>query len=412
MIRNSLATVRTWLTAALVMGSCTLGFGQSTVVLDDGTEVPVITKYDTSVGAGPAQPASQSQNPSGGLSYYSANYLSLGSKFLPFNIVGTDPSLGTATTSVGTFIVPLKIVYDTQGGFSLDGTNQEGPTVASPIFQTADFVSGGVDIGTTQYGDAIQRSEWWGVSGFDQGGYHVLLGQPALMATQTLHVTCASGPGTAGCQGVAYQLSGGTLIGVVRSTVLDKFINGLVSQFRTVGLLDANGNLQVLNASQLPIFLTDSVYEGSNGTINTCCILGYHNSQGPPAATAQTWIYAGWTRNNTFRNNVILDVQALSHEVSEWLNDPFVGSFRVGFLNIVAPYVLPGQGGACQVNFETGDVLEAPPIVFTEMTSGTTYHLQDEAYIWYFLQGPSFAANGEYSYLGTFASPSTLCGPG
>ena len=59
------------------------------------------------------------------------------------------------------------------------------------------------------------------------------------------------------------------------------------------------------------------VYEGSNGTINTCCILGYHNSQGPPAATAKTWIYAAYTEPGTFVGNVILDVQALLEMLDE-----------------------------------------------------------------------------------------------
>jgi hypothetical protein len=61
------------------------------------------------------------------------------------------------------------------------------------------------------------------------------------------------------------------------------------------------------------------------------CILGYHNSQGRPAATAKTWIYAAYTEPGTFGGNSILDVRALSHEVAEWLNDPFVGAFAFGF---------------------------------------------------------------------------------
>ena len=163
----------------------------------------------------------------------------------------------------------------------------------------------------------------------------------------------------------------------------------------------------------LPIFLTDNVYEGSNGTINTCCILGYHASQGPPAATAKTWIYAAYVESGTFGGNVILDVQALSHEVAEWLNDPFVGAFAFGFLNIIPPAILPGQGGACIVNFETGDPLESPPAVFTQVTNGTAYHLQDEVFLpWYLHTTPSFSVNGWYSLQNTLKTFSSLCGPG
>jgi hypothetical protein len=163
----------------------------------------------------------------------------------------------------------------------------------------------------------------------------------------------------------------------------------------------------------LPIFLTDNVFESRDGTINTCCVLGYHNSQGLPASTAATWIYTAHTEPGTFRNNVILDVQPLSHEVTEWLNDPFVGALAIGFVNLIPPALLPGQGGACIINFETGDPLEAPPAVFTQTIDGTTYHLQDEVFLpWYLHTTPSFSVNGQFSFQNTLTTPSSLCGPG
>jgi hypothetical protein len=185
-------------------------------------------------------------------------------------------------------------------------------------------------------------------------------------------------------------------VGVVASAFLDARIASLTAAYA---------------ATTLPVFLTDNVFEGFDGTIGTCCILGYHNSQGGPITTGKTWIYAAHTEPNTFVNNVILDVQPLSHEVAEWLNDPFVGAFPG--LNFIPPAILPGQGGACIINFETGDPLEAPPVVFTKVTSGTTYHLQDEVFLpWYLHSSPSFSVNGSLTFLGTFSKPSTLCNPG
>jgi hypothetical protein len=56
---------------------------------------------------------------------------------------------------------------------------------------------------------------------------------------------------------------------------------------------------------------------------------------------------------------------------------------------------LPNQGGACIPNFETGDPLEAPLVTFAKETNATTYHLQDEVFLPWYLQGtPSFSANG------------------
>jgi hypothetical protein len=91
-------------------------------------------------------------------------------------------------------------------------------------------------------------------------------------------------------------------------------------------------------------------------------------------STAQTWIYAVYTEPGTFRGYAFVDVVPLSHAVAEWLNEPFGGAFPG--INLIRPAVLPGQGGNCIINFETGDPLEAllPATWFTEMTNGTVYH--------------------------------------
>ncbi len=377
---------------------------QTTITDDDGTTYTVVMKYDRRLGSGPAQQAGGSgtagltgnSNPSGGLQYYTGHYTSFG-RANPFNIVGTDPSLGAATTIIPTVIVPIKLTFPS--GRILDGTNQVAATQNSPIFLTADYTTGGTDIGVTQYGDAILRAEFWNLPGFSQAGYHVLLGVPNIAPTVSITVPgsgCTASPHNPG--GSCGNTYSSGAIGVVNTNFFDAQLNALIASY---------------TPNEMPIFLTDNVFEGDDATVFTCCTLGYHNSEGPPIATAHTWIYAAYTRTGTFGGNAILDVQALSHEVSEWLNDPFVGAFTLGGINFIPPAKLPGQGGACIINFETGDPLEAPPIVFTEVTNGTTYHLQDEAFLpWYLHTVPSFSVNGYYSYLGTFATFSSLCGPG
>ena len=368
-----------------------------TLALDlaDGP-VAVAADSGAAVGRGPDQDPGQAD----GLAFYSTNYTSLGGVQLPFNIVGTNPANGAATTTVPTVIVPIKIVYATPTADllpktldgTLDGTNVVPAIQNSPIFLTTDYTVGGTDLGVTQFGDALQRAEFHNVAGFS-ANYHVLLGTSTVMPTVTLTVTTTK-------QGNLYRLRSGALVGVVASAFLDAEIDSLVKGF---------------TADTLPIFTTDNVFEGDDGTINTCCILGYHNSQRPPASTAKTWIYNGYTEPGTFSNNVILDVQPLSHEVSEWLNDPFVGALAIGFLNLIPPAILPGSGGGCIVNFETGDPLEftLPAAQFTEVTNGTTYHLQDEVLLpWYLHTTPSFSVNGQYSFQNTFTSFSSLCGPG
>jgi hypothetical protein len=392
MNRRSLRLQCVCLLAAMVFFGCVPVFAQSnkaTLELADGTQPLVTVKFNKSIGAGPAQGKVIPLIASPGLAFYTANYLSLGVKELPFNIVGTDPSLGANTTTVPTVIVPLKFIFPNPGNPTLDGTNVTAATLNSPMFLTADYTTGGTDLGVTQYGDAIQRGEFWNLPGFSVN-YHVLLGTPTVAPTVTITVPAGKGN--------AFGLRSGGLVGVLA----DSFFEGTV----LASLLPS------YTANMLPIFVTDNVFLSNDGGISTCCILGFHNSQGPPISTAQTWIYTAYTEPGTFNGNAILDVQALSHETAEWLNDPFVGAFPFG-INLIPPTVLPGQGGACIINFETGDPLEAPPIVFTQVTNGTTYHLQDEVFLpWYLHSKPSFSVNGWFTFLNSFTAPGKRCGPG
>jgi hypothetical protein len=378
-------------TLAGIAALCGSAFCQQTVNLTDGP-VNVVATFDLPPGRGPAQDPSSGNAAGTGLAFYTANYSALGGVQLPFNIVGTDPSLGANTTVIPTVLVPLKFIFPNTGNPTLDGTNVVAPTQNSPIFLNADYTAGAVDLGATQYGDALQRAEFWNLPGFSTG-YHVLLGSPTVAPTVTITVPAGKGN--------AYALSGGGFLGVLDTTYFESVLNSLLPSY---------------SANQLPIFLTDNVYLGTGGLIQNCCILGFHDSQGPPSSTAKTWIYAAYAEPGTLGSFV--DVLPLSHEVAEWLNDPFVGAFLPGFLNLIPPAVLPGTGGACIVNFETGDPLESPPSTFTKTTNGTVYHLQDEVTLpWYLHTVPSFSVNGWYTFQNVSSviplvinSPSSIAG--
>ncbi|HEX4810076.1 MAG TPA: PA domain-containing protein [Bryobacteraceae bacterium] len=362
-----------------------------------GGPVPVKVSFDVPIGTGPAQDQISANAPAltPGLPYFTSSFLSLGSALLPFNIVGADPSKGASTTTIPTVIVPLKFIFPGAGSPTLDGSNVVTRVENSPIFQNADYKAGSVDLGVTQYGDALQRAEFWNLPGFSQD-YHVLLGQPLVDSTVTITVP----PGL----GNAYALSGGGFEGVVDTAFFQSTIDALTASY---------------SANELPMFLTDNVYLGTNGLIQNCCILGYHDSQGPPAATAKTWIYAAYAEPGTFAGSEIglsfVDIVGLSHETAEWLNDPFVGAFAFGFLNFVPP---ASYNGGCGINFETGDPLEGAPYTFTQVTNSTTYHLQDEVLLpWYLHTTPSFSANGWYTFQNVSArvplvinAPATIAG--
>lgn len=91
-------------------------------------------------------------------------------------MVGTDPSKGSKTTTVPVTIVPLKMVFS--NGKSFDGTSRVAGTQNSPLFKTAKFISG-----TTQFGDAVARAEFWSSVKSKSPNYHVLVGTPTIAPT-------------------------------------------------------------------------------------------------------------------------------------------------------------------------------------------------------------------------------------
>ena len=145
---------------------------------------------------------------------------------------------------------------------------------------------------------------------------------------------------------------------------------------------------------------------------NTCCTLGYHSYDLEPGDQTNGFrerryvmAYASWISPGLFGPG-FEDVTALSHEIVESLNDPFVGSDGV---HGITPWWLSINGN-CQNDLETGDVIEGLPHATFPMTmNGFTYHPQNEALLqWFEFQSPSDALGGAYSYpnMGVLTAPS------
>jgi hypothetical protein len=98
------------------------------------------------------------------------------------------------------------------------------------------------------------------------------------------------------------------------------------------------------------------------------------------------------------------DAQFLGHEVTEWINDPFDDNRTPPWFFSVPP-IAPA---ACGRSLEVGDLLELAQ--FSVVSGGTTYNLQDEAFLsWFARQSPSIGYAGRYSFLGTFGTYSQPC---
>lgn len=113
-----------------------------------------------------------------------------------------------------------------------------------------------------------------------------------------------------------------------------------------------------------------------------CCILGFHSYDLEPGSAANGWRekryvmnYSSWISPGLF-GDAFTDIIALSHEISEAFNDPFVNNTTPWWL---APNHL------CQNNLETGDVIEGlPNSTFPITMNGFTYHPQNEALLQWF----------------------------
>ncbi len=271
--------------------------------------------------------------------------------------VGNNPNGASSTTP--SFIIPLKLVV---GGktFSTSATQSNGQsalsnTVNSPIFQSViDFVEAGANLGTTQYTDAFQRESFWPtVTG--NPGYHVLLGQPTVEPEVTLNVPRGQG-------------HVGTEFGVQVALVNINYIDSQVQSY-----LAAHPQI---TTNSVPVFVAYNTYETSGG----CCIGGYHSANG--GQSYMVFDYVG--KSGVFSQ----DVSALSHEMSEWLDDPFTTN-----------------NSPCGI-YEVGDPLEGEANYgdYAYNVGGFTYHLQDEAQPPYFGAPSGTSLNNRASFQGASLS--------
>jgi hypothetical protein len=295
----------------------------------------------------------------------------------PFTMVGTNPASRGVTTTVPVAMIPVKFVF--ADGRSLDGTTTLANTLASPIFQDFSYTTG-----TTQFGDAIMRAEFWPNISTASSGWHVLLGNPTIYPTQVINVP--PGQAVRNCRSPAEFIEAVALV-VERP-------NGDVSP-------------QTSNPSHNSAHLHTYNIFGYLHDLNICCLLGFHrvypSSNGNGNQSVHTFIVDSWLDHGIFMGSE--DVLPLSHEVSEWLNDPFAN-------NLVPPWEFPDNLG-CQGLLETGDPIEVlPNDEFPITLSGFTYHVQNEALLqWFSREVPSSAIGGAYSFPDTtvLTSPSQPC---
>lgn len=289
-------------------------------------------------------------------------------------IVGTDPSTTNTTTTVTVGIIPIKMVYGSSNGnmtFDPNKTGEFGSMSTTQMINGSllfkslvDYNQGGTDLGKTQYIDAYQRGDFWSDVQTNTN-YHVML-KTVIGPEQTFNVPAADG-----------NVISNPWSGIPTGTA---DINWFDSQLQTVMQKYSCSKIKepCIGPNVLPFFVAENVYLTEFGG---CCIGGYHSANGP-APTGQTYGYTSVIQQASVPV-FSQDIGAATHEVGEWLMDPFTTN----------PSPCPSNG-----ILEIGDPLETETGThefgdYSYTVSGFTYHPQDLVFITWFGAPASTSVN-------------------
>jgi hypothetical protein len=327
---------------------------------------------------------------------------SLGRVF-PFIMVGNDPRVGDTTR------IPTKITAVSLQLLNADGSIRatmpfggfEDLVEDSPNFETSNFSTGH----HLQFADAVQRAEFFHHMDED---WHTVLGEPRFVNRVTftiprfVNVQFPDGS----IKSVQAYLFGHAPNGDPFVELLDLLFNALNNNQVVRDIVAGNFTTDAININMYPNTFLFSI--NTQGQISGCCVLGFHTYYFQNGVTPQPrWLFnfASWISPGLF--NAFQDVTALSHEISETFNDPFV--------NTATPVWqfpgVPATSKMCQGNLETGDPVEvlkttSIPIHLRERKEVFVYHPQTEALLQWFEMGTtSDAIHHAFSYPDLTALP-------
>jgi hypothetical protein len=320
--------------------------------------------------------------------------------------VGTDP-VQPGATIINVPVIPVVVkllnadgkvefTLDPTGPLFVNPTDKAGfsafdSVLASPIFQNHDYVLGGTNLGSMQWGQAVEEASFWKYPGVNFKGWSVdMLALP--FPSETLEVP----HGSWAAQGTPHTYA-------IDAHVLDSFLSTKGTAF----------------AGQVPLFLTYNVMEYAHLKPSNCCTTGYHQPY-TISGIYSSYIWSVYLDAPAVNS----DVFYISHEVAEFMHDPFVNNTVKPWpqsFSFSLPWSPPYDFDKCQNNLEVGDPVEdrlATPseVQFVITNSTMTYHLQNVVTAsWQMQAKPAFSVNGWYTLKGSvdgeFAAPAPACSP-
>lgn len=301
-------------------------------------------------------------------------------KVYTVHVAGRAPEQG-GTTTIPVVLVPLSLSFQ-QPGHGEEKTRVLEPgaavdkVVESPIFKPYAFATG-----VTQYGDAVQRAEFAKASARN---WHTLLGQPKVAAAMRITIPPDRG------YLLMSKRTGSTLAVVDLQFVQQEMLKRLPPG----------------TAGDLAIGLARNVAWYSLNDATVCCSLGTH---GTVSGTRQSFVVASYIDAGVMPR--VADVQGLSQQLVEWMNDPLHDVQT----NTFPAWRTPPQNLRCGGHEEGSAYLFAQPTDAAGLSNatavavkGATYHLENAALLPWFMQ----AAPAE-TYRGAYSFPDTrvLTGP-
>jgi hypothetical protein len=360
-----------------------------------------------------------------------------------YNMVGADPNNCTGSDCSVTIEVDITPINVNVGGMTFNGTDVLAATLASPQFALNDYGStpyatgpndnvsrlprgAGGSLSQDDAGNFLQLQDATMRAQFNETGnsnYHLIL-HPNVLPAVTFDVPSN--------QGTLLQSGRGVIFADINISWWASHINNLE---------------QSADETHLPVYLTNNVLLHIGQNVLNCCVIGFHgtraagngvgsaNSNGN--AVVQTFAWASWVQPGIYARPdggtdwALQDIHALSHEIAEWADDPFVN-------NTVEPWLTPtAPQYGCTSYLETGD-----PVVAIGFAMGTNtfqqgpnpngtqsadgyYHPEDEAFLpWFMRTAPNTVSEptqspstniGRYTFMGDlnpfagFRQPATGC---
>jgi chitinase len=234
----------------------------------------------------------------------------------------------------------------------------------------------------------VQRAQFYTTAQVND--WHTLLGKPRVTPAVRIDVPIGNG----------YLLHSERTGKSLAVADLDFVQQHLFEQLRDIGA----------GPDTLVIAITKNVAFYSLGDATVCCSMGSHGARLNDAKTsAQAFVIGSYFENGVMPR--YSDIQGITQQVAEWMNDPLHGYQTNAFPGWAQPPAnlrCGGRGASSSYLFEQpADYL--PGLNFTRTTAdGRTYHLETMALLPWFAQAP---ADGTFQHAYSFPDRKTLTAP-